>query len=130
MRPGPWSRGTRANRSVPRVRIHLRARRRSVRTEPRPVCPSEGSDMDGDIAFIFPGQGSQKVGMGKALCEAHAEARRVFEEANDALGFDLARLCFDGPESELTLTANTQPAILTCSTAALRVLQAETGLKP
>ncbi len=86
--------------------------------------------MDGDIAFIFPGQGSQKVGMGKALCEAHAEARRVFEEANDALGFDLARLCFDGPESELTLTANTQPAILTCSTAALRVLQAETGLKP
>lgn len=82
------------------------------------------------IAFLFPGQGSQHAGMGKDLAENFAVARQVFEEANDALGFDLASLCFNGPEEELKLTANTQPAILTTSIAALRVLQAETGLAP
>jgi len=82
------------------------------------------------LAFLFPGQGSQKVGMGKALHEASALARAVFDEADAALGFGLSRLCFEGPEDELTLTANAQPAILTTSVAALRVLQAETGWQP
>lgn len=82
------------------------------------------------IAFIFPGQGSQYAGMGKDLADNFPVARRLFEEANDALGFDLAALCFNGPEDELKLTANTQPAILAASVAALRVLEAETGLAP
>jgi [acyl-carrier-protein] S-malonyltransferase len=82
------------------------------------------------IAFLFPGQGSQKVGMGFALAEAYPEARAVFEEADAALGFPLSRLCFEGPEAELTLTANAQPAIIATSVAALRVLAKETGLSP
>lgn len=81
-------------------------------------------------AYLFPGQGSQKVGMGKALAESYPEARAVYDEASAALGFDISRLCFEGPEAELTLTANAQPAILTTSVAALRVLEAHTGLKP
>jgi [acyl-carrier-protein] S-malonyltransferase len=79
------------------------------------------------VAFVFPGQGSQKVGMGKALAEAFPEARAVFAEADDALDFPLSRLCFEGPEVELQLTANTQPAILVTSVAALRVLEASGG---
>lgn len=82
------------------------------------------------IAFLFPGQGSQHAGMGKELADNFPVARRVFEEANDALGFDLATLCYNGPEEELKLTANTQPAILATSVAALRVLEAEAGLVP
>ncbi len=82
------------------------------------------------IAFLFPGQGSQHAGMGKDLADNFAVARQVFEEANDALGFDLASLCYNGPEEDLKLTANTQPAILTTSVAALRVLSTETGLVP
>jgi [acyl-carrier-protein] S-malonyltransferase len=75
-------------------------------------------------AFLFPGQGSQSVGMGRALADAFPIARQTFEEANDALGFDLAGLCFSGPEEQLRLTEFTQPAIFTVSVAALRVLAA------
>ncbi|MBE0575003.1 MAG: ACP S-malonyltransferase [Desulfuromonadales bacterium] len=82
------------------------------------------------IAFLFPGQGSQHAGMGKELAENFSVARQTFEEANDAIGFDLASLCYYGPEDDLRLTANTQPAILAASVAALRVLEAETGLVP
>jgi len=82
------------------------------------------------IAFIFPGQGSQFAGMGKDLADNFPVARAVFEEANDAIGFNLSGLCFNGPEDELKLTTNTQPAILTTSIAALRVLEQETGLAP
>jgi [acyl-carrier-protein] S-malonyltransferase len=81
------------------------------------------------LAFVFPGQGSQQVGMGRALAEAFPEARGAFEEADRALGFPVSRLCFEGPEAELQLTANTQPAILTTSIAADRVLAAR-GLRP
>ncbi len=76
------------------------------------------------LALLFPGQGSQSVGMGKALCEASEPARTVFEEADRVLGFPLSKLCFEGPEEELRRTANTQPAILTHSIAALADLRA------
>jgi [acyl-carrier-protein] S-malonyltransferase len=74
------------------------------------------------IAFVFPGQGSQKVGMGRAWAEASEAARRTFAEADEALGFPLSRLCFEGPEEELGLTANTQPALLATSIAVHRAL--------
>lgn len=79
-------------------------------------------------AFIFPGQGSQAVGMGKALAESFAPARAVFEEVDAALSQPLSRLMFEGPEAELTLTANAQPALMAVSLAAVRVLEAECGL--
>jgi len=79
------------------------------------------------MAFVFPGQGSQSPGMGKDLAEKFAVARQVFEEADDALGFAISRLCFDGPAEDLQLTENTQPAILTVSVAAFRALQ-EAGI--
>jgi [acyl-carrier-protein] S-malonyltransferase len=81
------------------------------------------------IAFIFPGQGSQRVGMGQAFAAADPIVRDTFAEADAALGIPLSRLCFEGPESELTLTENTQPAILTVSVAIARVLEAR-GWRP
>lgn len=74
-------------------------------------------------ALLFPGQGSQAVGMGKELAEKYDVARRTFEEADEALGYKLSRLCFEGPEEQLRLTEITQPAILTASVAAFRVLK-------
>lgn len=77
------------------------------------------------VAYIFPGQGSQFAGMGRELAEHSAAAREVFAEADDALGFSLSQLCFEGPEEALQLTENTQSAILTVSVAALRAMEAE-----
>jgi [acyl-carrier-protein] S-malonyltransferase len=82
-----------------------------------------------DIAFLFPGQGSQAVGMGKVLADTWPAAREVFEEADDALGFAISKLCFEGPEEQLRLTENTQPALLTVSIAAFRVLEQQ-GFRP
>ena len=81
--------------------------------------------IDGKIALIFPGQGSQVVGMGKELAEKYPAARQAFEEADEALGYKLSHMCFEGPEDQLRLTEITQPAILTASIAALRVLETQ-----
>ena len=80
------------------------------------------------IAFIFPGQGSQAVGMGKALHDAFASSRAVFEEVDAALGQNLSKLMFEGPGDELMLTSNAQPALMAVSLAALRALEVEKGL--
>src|SRR5881296_4365147 len=83
----------------------------------------------GKVAFVFPGQASQYPGMGKELADKYPAAKAVFNEADQALGFSISKMCFEGTEEELKQTANTQPAILTCSVAVFRVL-AEKGLQP
>jgi len=80
-------------------------------------------------AFVFPGQGSQRVGMGRALAEAFAPARELFEEVDDALDAKLSRIMFEGPEADLTLTENAQPALMEVSLAVVRVLKREGGLR-
>jgi len=79
--------------------------------------------MNSGIGLVFPGQGSQSVGMGKALCDAHPTLRQVYEEASSVLGYDVAVLCFEGPAEKLNLTEHTQPALLVSSMAALRALE-------
>ncbi|MEX1366497.1 MAG: ACP S-malonyltransferase [Nannocystaceae bacterium] len=86
--------------------------------------------MTTSTAFFFPGQGSQRAGMGKELFEQEPAARAVFEQADEALGMSLSTMCFEGPESDLALTANTQPAILATSIAALAVVRDKTGIAP
>jgi [acyl-carrier-protein] S-malonyltransferase len=79
-------------------------------------------------AFLFPGQGSQAIGMGKPLADAFASAREIFQEVDDALSQKLSRLMWEGPESDLTLTENAQPAIMANAIAVVRVLDKEMGL--
>ena len=85
--------------------------------------PFQYSDTAQPVAFLFPGQGSQHVGMAQALAEAYPAAQAVFDEANEILGFDLAGLCFNGPEEVLTDTVNAQPALMAASIAALRAAE-------
>src|SRR5688572_15885383 len=86
--------------------------------------------MGHNIAFVFPGQGSQVTGMGKDVAEAFPEARETFEQIDEALGFSISRLCFEGPDEELKLTENTQPAILAVSSAIHAVLRKHGSLRP
>jgi [acyl-carrier-protein] S-malonyltransferase len=98
-------------------------------TEPEPKSDTILSEMSKKIAFLFPGQGSQAVGMGRELSERFSVAAQTFAEADEALGFSLSQLCFEGPEDALKLTENTQPAILTVSVAVGRVLASQ-GIEP
>src|SRR5690242_12311557 len=98
---------------------------RPLAAEPSGFCSFQGLSMN--RAFIFPGQGSQAVGMGLALSQTFGAARLVFEEIDEALKQKLSRLMFEGPESDMTLTENAQPALMAVSVAALRVLEAEGG---
>ena len=82
------------------------------------------------LMAMFPGQGSQYVGMGRDLVNEFPKAKQIFEEASDAISLDIRKLCFDGPESDLTLTANTQPCILTHSVAVWSVLNSEVEVNP
>jgi [acyl-carrier-protein] S-malonyltransferase len=85
------------------------------------------AEREANVAYVFPGQGSQRVGMGRDLYGAFSQAREVFEEADDALGLPLSRLCFEGPEEELAQTVNAQPAILTASVACLKAAASIAG---
>src|SRR5690606_17852400 len=93
-----------------------------------PADPTSKRAFSMKRAFVFPGQGSQSVGMGKGLAENFPQARAVFEEVDDALSQKLSAIMWEGPADALTLTANTQPALMAVSLAAIRVLEAEAGL--
>src|SRR5919109_824078 len=120
--PSVWPRGSPARAAT----------KESNRSSPPPRFRPDGGMEEsamGKVAFVFPGQASQYPGMGRELAEKYAVAKSVFDEADKALGFSVSKLCFEGTEEELKLTTNTQPAILTVSVAAARVL-AEKGLEP
>jgi [acyl-carrier-protein] S-malonyltransferase len=132
--PGPHRQGVREGAQYTEIR-------RAIKSVLRKLDFGAGSSItDGHFAktpkaspsmtraFVFPGQGSQAVGMGRALAEAFPAARHTFEEVDDALGQNLSRLMFEGPEGELTLTENAQPALMAVSLAVLRVLRQEGGL--
>src|ERR1700722_13337063 len=97
-------------------------------TEPH-ANDTVNSNVNPQLALLFPGQGSQVVGMGRAFYDTVPAARAIFQEADDALGFSLSKLIFEGPEDQLKLTEHTQPAILTVSVAAQRVLS-DSGIQP
>ncbi len=82
------------------------------------------------VAYVFPGQGAQWVGMGRDLYQGFAPAKAVFEQADEALGFPLSKLCFEGPEDELLQTINAQPAIVTVSFACLEAIRGVNGIAP
>lgn len=115
------------SRSTPQAHVRTVA---AVTEDPQNEHPAAVAHPADPIAFVFPGQGAQSVGMGQQLYNRHTIAQQVFAEASDALGFDLRRLCFEGSLHDLTRTENTQPAILTVSVAASRVLLSEYGLTP
>src|SRR6476646_993493 len=125
-------RPSRTPSASPRVSPARASTKKSNRSSRPQALSHDGSREEltmGKVAFVFPGQASQYPGMGKELAEKYPSARAVFDEADKALGFSISKMCFAGTEEDLKLTANTQPAILTCSVAAFRVA-AEKGLQP
>src|SRR5690349_24577418 len=111
------------------MRFDGRSGRRSLRNSVQSLTSQTNHIMPNSFAFLFPGQGSQAVGMGKELADKYPIARQTFEEADDVLGYKLSHVCFEGPEDQLRLTEITQPAILATSVAAWRILD-QRGLKP
>src|SRR4051812_39360263 len=113
-----------------RSRVSTRASKKRSTTSAKCRCASQRSQTFMKVAYLFPGQGSQAAGMGKYLFNKFPEAKQVFAEADAALGYPISQLCFEGPEDKLKLTEITQPAILTVSIAAYRVLRAKGAPKP
>src|SRR4029079_7607839 len=132
----PWARSNSLRVNMPLHKWHGVQGSTAEKREPdflslcmlRAAHPTD-QEQSMSLAFIFPGQGSQAVGMGKALAEAQPVARAVFAEVDEALGQTLSKLMWEGPEAELTLTENAQPALMAVSLAVVRVLEAEHGVK-